>query len=128
MTFWGSSRAPSHAKPHESPLSMTFPLCVLAFFSVFSGWLCIPHGLSSILPGHPHNKLEQWIKPLLAPFEKGHGSLSLEFTLMTVIFCGVVISSTLAFVFYVLRPEQPARNAKKNERSLSTSLQQILGG
>ena len=113
MTFWGSSRIPSSIKPHESPLSMTFPLCVLAFLSVFSGWLCVPHGLGSVLPSHPQNKLEQWMTPLLAPFEKGHGSLSLEFALMALVFCGVVASSVLAFIFYVLKSEQAGQNAGK---------------
>ncbi len=113
MTFWGTSRVPSSVKPHESPLSMTFPLCVLAFLSVFSGWLCVPHGLESILPGHPHNKLEQWISPLLFPFETGQGSLSLEFALMVLVFCGVLVSSVMAFVFYVLKPEQARQNAER---------------
>ena len=113
MTFWGGSRVPSLVKPHESPFSMTFPLGVLAVLSVFSGWLCVPHGLGSVLPGHPHNKLEQWITPLLAPFEKGHDSLSVELTLMGFVFCGVTLSAVVAFVLYVLKPEQTGKNAEK---------------
>ena len=113
MTFWGSSRVPSSVKLHESPLSMTFPLGVLAFLSVFSGWLCVPHGLGSLLPGHPHNQLEQWITPLLAPFEKGHGSLSLEMVFMILVLFGVIFSSAIAFTLYVLKPEQAGENTKK---------------
>ncbi len=112
LTFWGRSRVPKDIHPHESPVLMTFPLAVLAVLSVFAGWLCVPHGLGSVLPGHPHNILEEWIKPHLAPFEMSHGSLSLEFLLMGITLVGVTLSSLLAYYFYVIKPEIPARNAQ----------------
>lgn len=113
MTFWGSSRVPSEIHPHESPKLMTLPLMVLAFLSVFAGWLCVPHGLGSVLPGHPHNLLEEWIHPLMASFEMGHGSLALEFTLMGVVLLGVIVSTLLAYRFYVVSPETPKQIAEK---------------
>ncbi len=113
LTFWGQSRVSKDVHPHESPLLMTFPLIVLAVLSVFAGWLCVPHGLGSVLPGHPHNLLEEWISPLLATFEMPHGSLSLEFTLMGITLLGVTLSSLLAIYFYVIRPAIPAQNAQK---------------
>ena len=36
MTFTGSE--PAHGHPHESPLTMTFPLMVLAVLSLVAGW------------------------------------------------------------------------------------------
>ncbi len=44
LTFFGEYRG--HAKPHESPVSMTGPLVVLATASVFAGVLSIPKGIS----------------------------------------------------------------------------------
>ena len=38
LTFWGDSRS-SEAHPHESPWSMLGPLVILAFLSVFGGWI-----------------------------------------------------------------------------------------
>jgi len=40
MTFTGSE--PAHGHPHESPISMTFPLMVLAVLSVVAGWSSLP--------------------------------------------------------------------------------------
>jgi NADH-quinone oxidoreductase subunit L len=116
LTFWGKSRVAKDIHPHESPALMTLPLIVLAFLSVFAGWLCVPHGLGSVLPGHPHNILEDWIHPLLGKLEMGHGSLSLEFTLMFVVMLGVSLSAGLAFYIYVLKPEMAEENAKKAPR------------
>jgi NADH-quinone oxidoreductase subunit L len=113
MTFWGKSRVPSDVHPHESPLVMTIPLGILAFLSVFAGWLCVPHGVSSILPGHPSNLLEHWIEPLMAPFEVGHGSLAMEFTLMGITLLMVILSAGYAYYSYVLKPEVANQNAEK---------------
>lgn len=113
LTFWGQSRVSKDVHPHESPMLMTFPLMVLAFLSVFAGWLCVPHGLGSILPGHPHNYLEDWIKPLLGKFDVGHGSLALEFTLMGITFAGVILSVGLAYYLYIVRPTLPTQNAQR---------------
>ena len=113
MTFWGESRVSSEIKPHESPASMTFPLCVLAFLSLFAGWLCVPHGLGSILPGHPHNFLEAWMAPLLAPFEMEQGSLGLEFGLMALVFFGMLMGAGLAFAFYIFKPQWASKSVGK---------------
>jgi NADH-quinone oxidoreductase subunit L len=113
MTFWGKSRVPSDVHPHESPLVMTIPLGILAFLSVFAGWLCVPHGVSSILPGHPSNLLEHWVEPLMAPFEVGHGSLAMEFTLMGITLLMVILSAGYAYYSYVLKPEVANQNAEK---------------
>ena len=68
MTFWSKERftqshaADGHAhavdhpahKPHESPLSMTIPLIVLAILSTVGGLVGVPYALSSMVGGHPH--------------------------------------------------------------------------
>ena len=112
LTFWGKSRVPKEVHPHESPISMTFPLMVLAFLSVFAGWLCVPHGLGSVLPGHPHNLLEEWIHPLMGKMPGlEHGSLALEFTLMGLTLALVAVSVFLALFFYLIKPSLPEKIA-----------------
>jgi NADH-quinone oxidoreductase subunit L len=47
LTFFGSPRMSHEVEHHvhESPKSMTVPLIVLAFCSIFAGWLGWPHSL-----------------------------------------------------------------------------------
>ena len=40
VAFMGPEKEENH--PHESPLSMTIPLLILAFFSVVGGWAALP--------------------------------------------------------------------------------------
>jgi len=81
MTFWGSERfrerAPEnvhagehhtdHAahEPHESPLSMTVPLIVLAVLSTIGGLVGVPYALSSLTGGHPENYFERTLQPAI---------------------------------------------------------------
>lgn len=57
LTFWGKSRFAQDVHPHESPISMTIPLVVLAFLSAVGGWIGFPHSLH-LLP----NLLEKWFE------------------------------------------------------------------
>jgi NADH-quinone oxidoreductase subunit L len=52
LTFLGASRLDAHAAAHvhESPLSMTGVLAVLAVLSAVGGFLSIPHALEPLLP------------------------------------------------------------------------------
>lgn len=63
LTFHGSFRGTEQQRHHlhESPLSMTLPLVVLAILSVFGGLINLPHFI-----GHGHySKLAEWLKPIL---------------------------------------------------------------
>jgi NADH-quinone oxidoreductase subunit L len=86
MTFWsnerfhGSQIDNSHADqndghaqvnnlrhhPHESPLSMTIPLIVLAILSTIGGLVGVPYALSSLAGGHPENYFERTLEPVLS--------------------------------------------------------------
>ena len=80
MTFWGSERfrdvhvdhehEHDHGhtvhEPHESPLSMTIPLIVLALLSTFGGLVGIPYALSSLTGGHPENYFERTLEPIVS--------------------------------------------------------------
>jgi NADH-quinone oxidoreductase subunit L len=48
MTFFGKYRGHHHA--HESPLSMTVPLMILAVLSALGGFISVPHILAPIFP------------------------------------------------------------------------------
>ena len=95
MTFWGSERfvaqadgshhEDAHAKhepqvanlhhtPHESPLSMTIPLIVLALLSTFGGLVGVPYALSSLTGGHSENYFEQTLEPVVSVVPEHIGS------------------------------------------------------
>src|SRR5205807_4977081 len=52
-------------KPHESPLSMTIPLVVLAILSTVRGLVGVPYAISSLTGGHPENYFERTLAPVL---------------------------------------------------------------
>jgi len=122
--FHGKCRASEEVQHHihESPRVMTIPLSILAVLSLAGGYVGIPH----ILGGD--NSIEKFLAPVFGPPTQvatttdgfdlvskvwaaseagGHGSASLEFTLM---FASVVIALfgiTLAYVFYLKKPDLP---------------------
>ena len=51
--------------PHESPLSMTIPLIVLAVLSTVGGLVGVPYAISSLTGGHPENYFEQTLEPAI---------------------------------------------------------------
>ncbi len=52
LAFFGKYRG--HHHPHESPFVMTFPLMVLALFSIGGGFLSVPNWLSPMFPAVEH--------------------------------------------------------------------------
>lgn len=113
LTFWGKSRVPKSVHPHESPLLMTIPLMVLGLLSVVGGWIGIPHVIAAILPGHPENILQQWLAPVVKVIPNlGHADASVEWTLMGVSVALAILSSAVAYHFYVRRTEIPEKISK----------------
>jgi NADH-quinone oxidoreductase subunit L len=109
LTFFGESRATPEvaAHVHESPATMTVPLIVLALLSIGGGWVGLPEGwlwgpaigrFLAPVTGHPH--LEH------------HGIVG-EGTLMIVATGMAALGAGLAWLFYVRRPELPARLAAR---------------
>ncbi|MCP3916076.1 MAG: NADH-quinone oxidoreductase subunit L [bacterium] len=61
LTFFGDERFdPNHVHPHESPMSMTAPLGVLAVLAVLGGVLGLPPVF------HMTHMLKAWIEPVTA--------------------------------------------------------------
>ena len=115
MTFYGTSRVAPEvaAKIHESPLSMTIPLQVLAVGSVLAGWVGIPK-IWTIFP-ESVRYFEQWLFPVFssaavheAVEEAGaHHDAGLEWLLMAVSVTIAVIGIYTARVLYHVKPEIP---------------------
>jgi NADH-quinone oxidoreductase subunit L len=82
MTFWGDERfrkvQPIHHEheekddhhgpvvPHESPLSMTIPLIVLAVLSTVGGFIGVPYAMSSFFTEKDINVIEHTLEPAVA--------------------------------------------------------------
>jgi NADH-quinone oxidoreductase subunit L len=63
MTFWGEKRFDEHHhKPHESPLSMTLPLIVLAVLSTVGGFIGVPYAFVN----RDINVIEHILEPAVA--------------------------------------------------------------
>ncbi len=112
LTFWGKPRFGHDAHPHESPLTMTIPLMVLAVLSAVGGWIGIPHVIGEVLPGHPGNVFHHWLEPLLPKAEAGHGSAVVEWALMGISVGLAGIAAWFAYDSYIQNPERPKRIAK----------------
>ena len=96
LTFFGKFRGTEEQKHHlhESPISMTLPLVVLAILSVVGGFFNLPHFLGE---GNSQ-KLAHWLHPIYVPgiahpeVEFGTEMILLAFTIIMVI-----------VIFFVLR-------------------------
>ena len=107
LTFWGSFRGTEEQKHHlhESPISMTLPLIILAVLSVVGGFIGVPEVLGG---GH-------WLSHYLAPvFESSTvkmGELTLnhttEYLLMGISVGGVLLAILYAYIKYIKNNHVP---------------------
>jgi NADH-quinone oxidoreductase subunit L len=113
--FRGSEEQAHHV--HESPSTMVVPLVVLAFGSVFAGFVGVPAILGGGL-GIP-NAFERFLEPV---FESAHETLpeviraavpghGVELALMGASVAIALAGIALAWALYRLRPEIPPRLA-----------------
>jgi len=97
MVFHGECRAAEHVRSHihESPRVMTVPLIVLAFGSVFAGWLGPPEFMWG-------SAWDRWLGPLFGAVEEvAHGDKGQEifFMLFTLAIAGAGLY--LAYLAYL---------------------------
>ncbi len=61
LAFFGLSRVPRELDEHihESPMSMTVPLAILAFFSLVGGWIGWPSSLGGV------NQFDRFLEPVM---------------------------------------------------------------
>jgi NADH-quinone oxidoreductase subunit L len=111
VTFFGEFRGTHEQEHHlhESPLTMTLPLVLLAILSVFGGFLGLPPVFSE------KHTLANFLSPVLdyarrvAPerFAAHEMSHSLELTLMGVSVAAALVALGLAYVQFVSRKRVP---------------------
>lgn len=66
LVFGGEERTEEAKKAHESPLSMTMPLVILAFLATIAGFIGLPHLEDIHLPSWGH-ALANWLSPSVVP-------------------------------------------------------------
>ncbi len=119
LVFYGQSRADHHAleHAHESPLSMTLPLGVLAVLSVVGGFLNWP----GLMGGNFW--LQNYLSPVVKEAEKHHHiSHSTEWGLMGLVVALVLATIFLAYQKYISKAAVPAEDA--NEAGVGKVLNQ----
>ncbi|MES2828334.1 MAG: NADH-quinone oxidoreductase subunit L [Bacteroidota bacterium] len=108
LTFFGSYRGTHHAeeKVHESPMSMTIPLIVLAVLSAVGGFIGIPEVLGG------NHWLSRWLSPVIMNHPEP-GDHATEFMLMGITIAGVLISIGIAYSRYVKYNHIPLSDESK---------------
>jgi len=107
LVFAGESRSDAAKQAHESPLTMTVPLVILAAFATFIGFIGLPHFEHLSLP-HP---LAHWLEPSVTrewyasglpgvQEIEGHASDGTTWLLMGVALLVGVAGITGAYLFY----------------------------
>ncbi len=110
MTFSGENRAPKEVQEHihESPAVMTWPLIILAGFSLIVGFLGLPHVFGP-------NLFEEFLsRHAITAHVEAHGPEWLELTLMAVSVLAALGGWWIARVLYKdAKSDVPARLAEK---------------
>lgn len=112
LTFFGKFRGTHEQEHHlhESPVSMTFPLIVLAVFSVFGGLLGVPEVLGG------HHWLEHYLSPVFsgsnAHIPQQHMEHSIEYMLMAISVIGALLAAIYAWFKYANRGHVPVSDNK----------------
>lgn len=115
LTFFGEFRGTAEQKHHlhESPLSMTIPLMVLAALSVVGGFLNVPHALGG------YSMLAEFMAPLYEGSQQVNPSAfagptmgSSEELMLMAISAGVaLLSAGVAYMLYVRNASVPAADS-----------------
>jgi len=110
MVFFGEARwedrseengAHGDLKPHESPLTMTIPLVVLAGLTIFGGLIQLPS--FGWIPDGTEHQLEHWTEPVLEFAEAGiEGSWALghQELLIVIAVASGLLGIVLAWLVY----------------------------
>jgi NADH-quinone oxidoreductase subunit L len=129
LTFFRAPRFDEHKiHVHESPRNMTIPLMILAFLSIFAGWLAAPHLVGGV------DYFERFLHPVFAAYapaagigqgaslaggaaasgEAAHnGAIELLHALTGPAVIVAVLGLLLAWWLYIKNPDAPKRLAQK---------------
>ncbi|CCG98945.1 proton-translocating NADH-quinone oxidoreductase,chain L [Fibrella aestuarina BUZ 2] len=127
LTFFGEFRGTAEQKHHlhESPLSMTLPLMVLAVLSAIGGFMNVPEVLGGA------SRLAEFMSPLFDQARQANPTLfeanaldhGTELMLMSISAGVALVSAAVAYVMYVRNAAVPQPDSQ--ERSLP---QQVVYG
>ncbi|MDA9555243.1 NADH-quinone oxidoreductase subunit L [Pelobium sp.] len=112
LTFWGSFRGTEEQKHHlhESPISMTLPLIVLAVLSVFGGFIGVPEVMGG------NHWLSHYLAPVFEASTSKMGELALdhstEWMLMGISVGGVIIAIIFAYIRYIKNNHVPVLDSE----------------
>ena len=117
LTFFGNFRGTEEQKHHlhESPISMTLPLVVLAVLSVVGGFINLPHFI-----GHgEYQNLAHWLEPLYVYGAK-HAEVPFNIEMILLADTLVMVAAVFFIVRYIYvtknKMAQPEENYKGWER------------
>ena len=110
-TFFGELRAPAgvRGRIHEPPSTVMWPLYVLAFFSIFAGFIGLPQIWGDFISIENSNSLENFLAPALAPSQPHAIEHSTEYAMAASAIGMATAGLALAYYLYVSRPELPAK-------------------
>lgn len=99
LAFWGEGRSKEAKHAHESSSLMVVPLVVLAFLSVFAGWIETPDMIGGI------HSLDHWVKSswygVSVAVDEGHAlSHSLELALMAFTLAAALTVAWFSYLKY----------------------------
>jgi NADH-quinone oxidoreductase subunit L len=109
LTFFGEARY-THEEVHhvhESPRSMLVPLVILAILSMLAGYVGVP----ALLGGA--NRIDAFLASPADVRSLEEGATLMEWALMLLSIGVAFAGAALAYLFYVARPEWPARAAQR---------------
>jgi NADH-quinone oxidoreductase subunit L len=110
LTFWGANRASHEVQHHihESPMSMTLPMTVLAILSVVGGMLNVPELF------HGHKSLMNFLSPVVPIVEGHHLDHSTEWTMIGVSVAAILAVIAIAYNMYVSKGGLPVASHAEN--------------
>lgn len=115
LTFWGNFRGTpeQNLHMHESPISMTLPLMILAILSIFGGFLNLPHLLGESVS----QKMSHWMTKINSlkdiPAHESHLSHSMEWALIGIASLLVIILGYTFFRIFKSQSEETMTTPRK---------------
>ena len=112
--FAGEERLTTEARAHlhESPPLMTLPLVILAFFSIFAGYIGVPEFIApdlEILHVLPH-----WLERSTEPLEFIHRSITAEWFLIGSSVLAAAVGLGLGYWLYHLKNGEPVARLRES--------------
>ena len=115
LTFEGKSRVADKIRGHihESPLTMTIPLIVLAFLSIAGGYMGVPEFIGELAGIHESNLFDKFVSSSITMdnfVSAGHHLLS-HTTLLIFSITAAAVGIAAACYFFYFKPSLPEKIA-----------------